>query len=191
MDREWNDRQPIYRQLRDRGVHMILDGVLKEGDPLPSRAQCRGRISGQSAHGSQGLSTTGRRGAGRDEARARHVRQSRRARSACCKANARKFLAEEWPQGSRKHSAARSDPERTRCRRDAAVPRPKGKRALNVMATIEARGLRKAFGTTIALDGVDLRVSKRVASSDSSVPTARARRPRSMRFSASPHMRDN
>ena len=36
MDREWNDKQPIYRQLRDRGVHMILDGVLKEGDPLPS-----------------------------------------------------------------------------------------------------------------------------------------------------------
>jgi GntR family transcriptional regulator len=36
MNREWNDDQPIYRQLRDRGVHMILDGVLKEGDPLPS-----------------------------------------------------------------------------------------------------------------------------------------------------------
>ena len=36
MDREWNDSQPIYRQLRDRVVHMILDGVLKEGDPLPS-----------------------------------------------------------------------------------------------------------------------------------------------------------
>ena len=36
MDREWNDRQPIYRQLRDRVVAMILDGVLKEGDPLPS-----------------------------------------------------------------------------------------------------------------------------------------------------------
>ena len=36
MNREWNDSQPIYRQLRDRGVHMILDGVLKEGDPLPS-----------------------------------------------------------------------------------------------------------------------------------------------------------
>jgi len=27
MSREWNDSQPIYRQLRDRGVHMILDGV--------------------------------------------------------------------------------------------------------------------------------------------------------------------
>jgi GntR family transcriptional regulator len=36
MDRQWNDNQPIYRQLRDRVVAMILDGVLKEGDPLPS-----------------------------------------------------------------------------------------------------------------------------------------------------------
>src|SRR6266849_2021434 len=36
MDREWNDSQPIYRQLRDRVVAMILDGVLQEGDPLPS-----------------------------------------------------------------------------------------------------------------------------------------------------------
>jgi GntR family transcriptional regulator len=36
MDREWNDSQPIYRQVRDRVVAMILDGVLKEGDPLPS-----------------------------------------------------------------------------------------------------------------------------------------------------------
>src|SRR5204863_7278579 len=36
MDREWSDSQPIYRQLRDRVVAMILDGVLKEGDPLPS-----------------------------------------------------------------------------------------------------------------------------------------------------------
>src|SRR6516165_3568959 len=36
MDLEWNDSQPIYRQLRDRVVAMILDGALKEGDPLPS-----------------------------------------------------------------------------------------------------------------------------------------------------------
>jgi len=33
---EWNDNQPIYRQLRDRVVAMILDGLLTEGDPLPS-----------------------------------------------------------------------------------------------------------------------------------------------------------
>src|SRR6202022_1583184 len=36
MDGQWNDSQPIYRQLRDRVVALILDGVLKEGDPLPS-----------------------------------------------------------------------------------------------------------------------------------------------------------
>jgi len=36
MDQEWTDNQPIYRQLRDRVVAMILDGVLSEGDPLPS-----------------------------------------------------------------------------------------------------------------------------------------------------------
>jgi len=36
MDFQWNDSQPIYRQLRDRVVAMMLDDVLKEGDPLPS-----------------------------------------------------------------------------------------------------------------------------------------------------------
>jgi GntR family transcriptional regulator len=36
MDLEWNDNAPIYRQLRDRVVDMILDGVLNDGDPLPS-----------------------------------------------------------------------------------------------------------------------------------------------------------
>lgn len=45
MDQEWNDSQPIYRQLRDRMVALILDGVLHEGDPLPSvrtvAADCR------------------------------------------------------------------------------------------------------------------------------------------------------
>jgi GntR family transcriptional regulator len=35
MDREWSDNQPLYRQLRDLIVAMILDGDLKEGDPLP------------------------------------------------------------------------------------------------------------------------------------------------------------
>ena len=36
MDRAWNDNEPIYRQLRGLVVAMILDGVLKEGDALPS-----------------------------------------------------------------------------------------------------------------------------------------------------------
>jgi DNA-binding transcriptional regulator YhcF (GntR family) len=36
MERAWNDSQPIYRQLRELMVAMILDEVLTEGDPLPS-----------------------------------------------------------------------------------------------------------------------------------------------------------
>ena len=36
MDPKWNDDLPIYRQLRDRVVAMILEGVLGDGDALPS-----------------------------------------------------------------------------------------------------------------------------------------------------------
>ncbi|HUX74403.1 MAG TPA: GntR family transcriptional regulator [Steroidobacteraceae bacterium] len=36
MSPEWNDSQPIYRQLRDRMVALILEGALREGEPLPS-----------------------------------------------------------------------------------------------------------------------------------------------------------
>ncbi len=36
MSREWNDSQPIYRQIRDRVIAMIVDGSLAEGDALPS-----------------------------------------------------------------------------------------------------------------------------------------------------------
>jgi len=36
MDREWNDSQPIYRQIRERVVAMILEGALADGAPLPS-----------------------------------------------------------------------------------------------------------------------------------------------------------
>jgi len=36
MDPKWNEDLPIYRQLRDRVVDMILEGVLHDGDALPS-----------------------------------------------------------------------------------------------------------------------------------------------------------
>ncbi len=36
MEHHWDDNLPIYRQLRDRVVTMILEGALKDGDPLPS-----------------------------------------------------------------------------------------------------------------------------------------------------------
>lgn len=35
----WNDNAPIYRQLKDRVIGMMLDGLLKAGDALPSVRQ--------------------------------------------------------------------------------------------------------------------------------------------------------
>lgn len=42
MSVQWNDNTPIYRQLREKVIAMILDGVLKEGDALPSVRQVAG-----------------------------------------------------------------------------------------------------------------------------------------------------
>ena len=39
MDISWNNKEPIYLQLRDRLVELIIDGVLNEGDALPSVRQ--------------------------------------------------------------------------------------------------------------------------------------------------------
>ena len=39
MTAGWNDNTPIYRQLKDRVIGMMLDGVLKAGDALPSVRQ--------------------------------------------------------------------------------------------------------------------------------------------------------
>lgn len=36
MVTQWNDSQPIYWQLKERTIAMILDGTLAEGDALPS-----------------------------------------------------------------------------------------------------------------------------------------------------------
>ena len=45
MQPDWNDNQPIYLQVRDRIVAMILEGQLGEGEALPSvrnlAAECR------------------------------------------------------------------------------------------------------------------------------------------------------
>jgi GntR family transcriptional regulator len=39
MSIAWSDNAPIYRQLKERVVGMMLDGVLKPGDALPSVRQ--------------------------------------------------------------------------------------------------------------------------------------------------------
>jgi GntR family transcriptional regulator len=39
MTPQWRDDQPIWRQIKERMLSAILDGTLKEGDPLPSVRQ--------------------------------------------------------------------------------------------------------------------------------------------------------
>ncbi len=97
MDREWNDSQPIYRQLRDRVVAMILDGVLKEGDPLPSvrtvaaeyRVNPLTVLKGYQQLVDDGLVET-RRGLG--------MFINAGARDLLLQGERQKFLAEEWPR---------------------------------------------------------------------------------------------
>jgi DNA-binding transcriptional regulator YhcF (GntR family) len=97
MDREWNDSQPIYRQLRDRVVAMILDGVLKEGDPLPSvrnvvaeyRINPLTVLKGYQQLVDEGLVET-RRGRG--------MFINAGARSLLLQGEREKFLREEWPR---------------------------------------------------------------------------------------------
>jgi GntR family transcriptional regulator len=97
MDREWNDSQPIYRQLRDRVVAMILDGVLKEGDPLPSvrnvaaeyRVNPLTVLKGYQQLVDEGL-VEARRGLG--------MFINAGARNLLLQGERQKFLAEEWPR---------------------------------------------------------------------------------------------
>jgi GntR family transcriptional regulator len=97
MDREWNDNQPIYRQLRDRVVAMILDGVLKEGDALPSvrnvaaeyRVNPLTVLKGYQQLVDEGL-VESKRGLG--------MFVNAGARSLLLKAERQKFLGEEWPR---------------------------------------------------------------------------------------------
>ncbi|MGA8937826.1 MAG: GntR family transcriptional regulator [Acidobacteriaceae bacterium] len=97
MDLEWNDSQPIYRQLRGRVVDMILDGLLKEGDPLPSvrNVAAENRVNpltvlkGYQQLVDEGLVET-RRGRG--------MFINNGARDTLLHAERQKFLAEEWPR---------------------------------------------------------------------------------------------
>ncbi|HMG04015.1 MAG TPA: GntR family transcriptional regulator [Chthoniobacterales bacterium] len=97
MDHEFHNSQPIYRQLRHRVVAMILDGVLKEGDPLPSvrnvAAEYRvnpltvlkayqGLVDEQLIETKRGLGMFVNAGA----------------HDLLLKAERKKFLAEEWPR---------------------------------------------------------------------------------------------
>lgn len=97
MAHEFHRNLPIYRQLRDRVVHMILEGVLNEGDPLPSvrTVAAEYRVNPltvlkayQGLAGEELVET--RRGLG--------MFVQGGARNLLLKGERQKFLKEEWPR---------------------------------------------------------------------------------------------
>lgn len=97
MDPKWNEDQPIYRQLRDRVVAMILEEVLVEGDALPSvrNVAAEYRLNPLTVlKGYQELVDEGLV----EKKRGRGMFVNEGALAKLLKAERERFLEKEWPQ---------------------------------------------------------------------------------------------
>lgn len=97
MDPKWNEDLPIYRQLRDRVVAMILEGVLKDGDALPSvrNVAAEYRLNPLTVlKGYQELVDEGLV----EKKRGRGMFVNEGARTQLLKDERHRFLDKEWPQ---------------------------------------------------------------------------------------------
>ena len=97
MDPKWNDDLPIYRQLRDRVVAMILEGALIDGDALPSVRNVAAEyrlnpltvLKGYQALVDEGLV---------EKRRGRGMYVTDGARKQLLKDERQRFLEKEWPR---------------------------------------------------------------------------------------------
>ena len=97
MDPNWNEDQPIYRQLRDRVVAMILEDVLSDGDALPSvrNVAAEYRLNPLTVlKGYQELVDEGLV----EKKRGRGMFVNEGARARLLKAERQRFLDKEWPK---------------------------------------------------------------------------------------------
>jgi GntR family transcriptional regulator len=97
MDPKWDEDQPIYRQLRDRVVAMILEGVLGDGDALPSvrNVAAEYRLNPLTVlKGYQELVDEGLV----EKKRGRGMFVNSGARTNLLKAERQRFLDKEWPK---------------------------------------------------------------------------------------------
>ncbi len=97
MNPKWNEDQPIYRQLRDRVVAMILEEVLVEGDALPSvrNVAAEYRLNPLTVlKGYQELVDEGLV----EKKRGRGMFINNGARVMLLKAERRRFLEKQWPK---------------------------------------------------------------------------------------------
>ena len=97
MDPKWNEDLPIYRQLRDRVVAMILEGALTDGDALPSvrNVAAEYRLNPLTVlKGYQELVDEGLV----EKKRGRGMFVTDGARTQLLKDERQRFLEKEWPQ---------------------------------------------------------------------------------------------
>lgn len=127
MITDWNDNQPIYRQLRDRVVAMILDGVLKEGDPLPSVRTVAAELRVNPLTVLKGYQQLvdeqlieSRRGLG--------MFINAGARDLLLQTERKKFLAEEWPRVSATIQRLALTPEELLNAANGQPPKPANKK---------------------------------------------------------------
>lgn len=97
MEITWNNKEPIYLQLRDRLVALIMDGVFPEGDALPSVRQIAGEQRINPITVSKAFQilvdeelVEKKRGLG--------MYVVKGAKDKLAKLERQKFLTEEWPQ---------------------------------------------------------------------------------------------
>jgi GntR family transcriptional regulator len=97
MDSTWNDTQPIYRQLRDRVVAMILEGVLADGDALPSVRSVAAEFSLNPLTVLKGYQQLVDEGLV-EKRRGRGMFVTTGARAQLLKGERQRFLEQEWPR---------------------------------------------------------------------------------------------
>ncbi len=175
MDTNWNDSLPIYRQLRDRVVAMILEGVLNDGDPLPSVRSVAAEyrlnpltvLKGYQQLVDEQLV---------EKRRGRGMFVTEGARRALLKDERQHFLEEEWPKSAGRiqrlgfRAPASCWKRSTRCRPrrrppDGGTRRRDRTRETSVSDLIVARGLSKSYGADPCPERCNISASGRDASS--------------------------
>ena len=171
MDTNWTDSLPIYRQLRDRVVAMILEGVLNDGDPLPSVRSVAAEyrlnpltvLKGYQQLVDERLV---------EKRRGRGMFVTEGARRALLKDERQLFLEEEWPKIAGRIQRLGFEPKELLDALDKIPPAPAPsltaardaaaddaeRGGQSVTDLIVARGLGKSFGSTRALTDVNFRV---------------------------------
>jgi GntR family transcriptional regulator len=97
MDSHWNDNQPIYRQLRDKVVAMILEGTLGDGDALPSVRNVAAEFSLNPLTVLKGYQQLVDEGLV-EKRRGRGMFVTAGARSRLMTDERQRFLSDEWPR---------------------------------------------------------------------------------------------